>query len=93
MEQAMLELQRVTLRVELAVDVSVSLASAILRSGVGLTEMCIRDRHETMPFAADCKIPARIEAEGKAFFQSEIAADDGEEPPRLPCPVPPLRCV
>lgn len=37
MEQAMLELKRVTMRVELAVDVSVSLASAILRSGVGLT--------------------------------------------------------
>ena len=36
MEQAMLELKRVTMRVELAVDVSVSLASAILRSGVGL---------------------------------------------------------
>ncbi len=33
MEQAMLELKRVTMRVELAVDVSVSLASAILRSG------------------------------------------------------------
>lgn len=40
MEQAMLELKRVTMRVELAVDVSVSLASAILRSGVGLT-VCI----------------------------------------------------
>lgn len=37
MERAMLELKRVTMRVELAVDVSVSLASAILRSGVGLT--------------------------------------------------------
>lgn len=37
MEQAMLELKRVTMRVELAVDVSVSLASAIFRSGVGLT--------------------------------------------------------
>lgn len=37
MEQAMLELKRVTMRVELAVDVSVSLASAILRPGVGLT--------------------------------------------------------
>lgn len=37
MEQAMLELKRVTMRVELAVDVSVSLANAILRSGVGLT--------------------------------------------------------
>ncbi len=37
MEQAMLELKRATMRVELAVDVSVSLASAILRSGVGLT--------------------------------------------------------
>lgn len=37
MEQAILELKRVTMRVELAVDVSVSLASAILRSGVGLT--------------------------------------------------------
>ena len=40
LEQAMLELKRVTMRVELAVDVSVSLASAILRSGVGLT-VCI----------------------------------------------------
>lgn len=40
MEQAMFELKRVTMRVELAVDVSVSLASAILRSGVGLT-VCI----------------------------------------------------
>lgn len=40
MEQAMLELKRVTMQVELAVDVSVSLASAILRSGVGLT-VCI----------------------------------------------------
>lgn len=37
MEQAMLELKRVTMRAELAVDVSVSLTSAILRSGVGLT--------------------------------------------------------
>ena len=34
------ELKRVTMRVDLAVDVSVSLASAILRSGVGLT-VCI----------------------------------------------------
>lgn len=40
MEQAMLELKRATMRVELAVDVSVSLASAILRSGVGLT-VCV----------------------------------------------------
>ena len=40
MEQAMLELKRVTMRVELAVDVSVSLASAILRSGMGLT-VCV----------------------------------------------------
>lgn len=40
MEQAMLKLKRVTMQVELAVDVSVSLASAILRSGVGLT-VCI----------------------------------------------------
>lgn len=43
-----------------------------------------------MSFAADGEITARIETEGQGFFQSEIAADDGEEPPRLPRPVPPL---
>src|SRR5699024_9215911 len=49
-----------------------------------------RLRQKAMPFAADGKVPARIETEGQGFFQSEIAADDGEEPPRLPRPVPPL---
>lgn len=37
MDGALLTLKRVTMKVELAVDISVSLANAILRSGVGLT--------------------------------------------------------
>ncbi|MDU5612753.1 MAG: ABC transporter ATP-binding protein, partial [Slackia sp.] len=37
MNEALLSLKRMTMKVELAVDISVSLANAILRSGVGIT--------------------------------------------------------